>query len=203
MADLLVALTGGIASGKSTVSSHLERLGAIVIDSDQIAREVVAPGSLGLQQIREHFGPGVFDGDQLNRSKLGQLVFGDKQKRLELEGILHPLIQKESKSLFDKLSGIVVYQIPLLVESNAEYDFDAVVTVEADEQTRVSRLADDRGMPEEDAKARISAQASRSERERVSDFVIDSDCELDELERRVAIVWEKLVEMRNSKQRFS
>ncbi len=203
MADLLVALTGGIASGKSTVAQIFDDLGALVIDSDQIARDVVLPGSTGAAQLRDSFGDEVFIDDVLDRKKLAAIVFNDQQKRAQLESILHPLIQKRSSELFDEEPGVVVYQIPLLVESGNNYDFDTVITVEADDHTRIQRLREYRSMTESEARSRIAAQADRASREQLADFVIDSNCSLIELEQQVAKIWGDLMEMKNRKLGFS
>jgi dephospho-CoA kinase len=203
MATLLVALTGGIASGKTTVATIFESLGAVVIDSDQIARDVVLPGTPGASKVRESFGDGVFNGDILNRSSLAAIVFDDESKRKLLESILHPLIQQRSKELFSSSEGVVIYQIPLLVESGHSYSFDAVITVEAENDTRIQRLIEHRSMSQSEASARIASQADRASREQHADFVIDSDCTLLELERQVGDVWGKLVEMNNRKIGFS
>jgi dephospho-CoA kinase len=203
MADLLVALTGGIASGKSTVSAMLEKFGATVIDSDLVAREVVAPGSEGAEEIANVFGEDLFTEGRLNRAKLAEIVFADEQKRLKLENILHPLIRARSANLFDKAEGVVIYQIPLLVESKHEYQFDYVVTVEASEQTRIKRLVETRDMTETEAVSRLSSQASRKAREEMANHVIDSDCTLVELEMAVNQLWNELEEMRKQKLGFS
>lgn len=203
MADLLVALTGGIASGKSTVSDIFERLGAEVIDSDLVAREVVESGTRGAAQIAETFGEEFFTNGELNRKKLAEVVFSDATKRSLLESILHPLIRESSNKKFDAYDGIVIYQIPLLVESSSDYPFDAVITVEADDQTRIQRLIQTRSMTEQEAVGRISSQTDRASREAVADFVIDSDCTLLELEAQVNEVWKRLEEMRREKLGFS
>ena len=203
MANLLVALTGGIASGKSTVAQIFENLGALVIDSDQIAREVVLPGSLGASQLRESFGDEIFTDQVLDRAKLASIVFNDQQKREQLESILHPLIQKRSTELFDATTGVVIYQIPLLVESGNNYDFDSVITVEADDNTRIQRLREYRSMSESEARSRIAAQADRASREQRADFIIDSDCSFSELDQQVAKIWGDLMEMKNRKLGFS
>lgn len=203
MADLLVALTGGIASGKTTVASILDELGATVFDSDQIARQVVEPGTVGAKKVAESFGEEVFEQGVLNRAKLGQIVFSDSNKRSLLESILHPLIQETSNRLFKESKGIIVYQIPLLAESEGSYEFDFVVTVEANESSRVKRLSEHRGMSERDAIARIGSQASRETRESIADYVIDSDCTLEELRTEVIKLWQKLQEMRLGKLGFS
>lgn len=203
MADLLVALTGGIASGKSTVSGFLEYLGAHVIDSDQVAREVVRPGSRGAELVAEIFGDEFFTNGELNRQKLAEVVFSDATKRTQLEAILHPLIQQASNRLFEDSDRIVIYQIPLLVESKSDYPFDAVITVEASDQTKIQRLIQTRSMTEQDAASRISSQTDRANREKIADFVIDSDCSLDELVAQVNEVWKHLEEMRKRKLGFS
>ena len=203
MADLLVALTGGIASGKSTVAAMLEKLGATVIDSDLVAREVVAVGSEGAEEISNVFGEELFSDGQLNRAKLAEIVFGDPQKRLKLENILHPLIRTRSTYLFEKAEGVVIYQIPLLVESKHDYQFDYVVTVEASEQTRIKRLVETREMNEAEAISRLSSQTSRKAREEIANQVIDSDCSLVELELAVHQLWNDLEEMRKRKLGFS
>jgi dephospho-CoA kinase len=203
MADLLVALTGGIASGKSTVAAILEKLGARVIDSDLVAREVVAEGSEGAEEIARVFGEELFSEGQLNRAKLAEIVFADEQKRLKLENILHPLIHTRSTYLFEKAEGVVIYQIPLLVESNHDYQFDYVVTVEASEQTRIKRLVETREMTESEAISRLSSQTSREAREEIANQVIDSDCTLVELELAVNKLWNELEEMRKRKLGFS
>lgn len=195
MADFLVALTGGIASGKSTVGSFLAELGATVIDSDQVAREVVINGSHGANQIIEAFGQALYETGELDRKALAELVFEDNSKRKQLEQILHPLIQSRSKQLFSETDGIVVYMIPLLVESESNYAFDAIVTVEAGEDNQLQRLIEFRGMENDEALMRINSQATRQERIEVSDIVIDSNCDIHELEARTKIAWNKLVEM--------
>lgn len=203
MADLLVALTGGIASGKSTVASMLESMGASVIDSDQIAREVVLPGTIGSEMLMQTFGEGLYASGSLDREKLASIVFRDPEKRQELERILHPLIRESSNSIFARSDGVVIYQIPLLVESSADYDFDYVVTVEAGEETRIGRLLEHRSMSMDDARDRIASQASRAERESIADYVIDSDCSLEQLQSRVEKLWRFLEEMRDSKLRLN
>lgn len=199
MADLLVALTGGIASGKSTVASMLASMGASVIDSDDIAREVVLPGTIGSERLKKAFGENLYATGTLDRQKLANIVFNEPQRRMELERILHPLIRQASKALFADTEGIVIYQIPLLVESGSDYDFDVVVTVEASEETRISRLLDHRSMSRDQALGRISSQASRAERESIADYVIESDCSMELLGIRVERLWHFLEEMRDSK----
>jgi dephospho-CoA kinase len=203
MADLLVALTGGIASGKSTVATVFEQLGATVFDSDQIARDVVEPGTVGLEQLLDQFGSEILTNGELDRAKLAEIVFADENQRMKLEAILHPLIQAESKYRFDDSDGIVIYQIPLLVESASNYQFDKVITVEASEETRVARLLKTRSMSTLEAKGRISAQTDRSTREKIADYVIDSDCDIEQLASQAEQIWDSLIEIRNANLGFS
>ena len=203
MADLLVALTGGIASGKSTVAKVFEQLGATVFDSDQIARDVVEPGTVGLEQLLDQFGSEILANGELDRAKLAEIVFADENQRMKLEAILHPLIQAESKSRFDESDGIVIYQIPLLVESASNYQFDKVITVEASEETRIARLLKTRSMSALEAKGRISAQTDRSAREKIADYVIDSDCDIEQLASQAEEIWDSLIEIRNANLGFS
>ncbi len=179
---MLIALTGGIGSGKSTVARRWVESGATEIDADVLAREVVAPGSHGLAQVVSQFGAGVLAEDgSLNRAALAKLAFSNDENRKLLESILHPLIQQLALEKVAALSGIIVYTIPLFVESNSKLKFDQVVTISCDEKVRTQRLVTSRGMTEAEALSRISAQASDAEREAVADIVIDSNCSLPEL----------------------
>lgn len=179
---MLIALTGGIGSGKSTVARRWVELGATEIDADVLAREVVAPGSQGLSEVVEHFGETILSADgSLNRARLAQLAFASDEKRRLLESILHPLIQALALEKVSGLSGIVVYTIPLYVESNSKLKFDRVVTISCDESVRVQRLVASRGMSEVEAASRIAAQATDAQREAVADIVINSNCSLEEL----------------------
>jgi len=191
---MLIALTGGIGSGKTTVAKHWVALGATEVDADVLARQVVEPGSAGLSQVIEAFGQSVISPEgSLDRKKLGELIFESPEKRLQLEAILHPLIQREAQALIAKVTGPVVYTIPLFVETTSPLRFDHVVTVSAPEQVRVERLVKERGMTAEEAKARIASQASDQDREAAADRVIDSDCTLEELENRARTVFEAIV----------
>ena len=190
---MLIGLTGGIGSGKSTVAKRLVELGATEIDADLLAREVVEPGSAGLEQVAKRFGEDLIQVDgTLNRALLAERAFGSEQNRKDLEGILHPLIQKLSRERIAQASGIVIYTIPLLVESKSQLPFDKVITVSAPEEVRVARLVESRGMSPEAAIARIRAQASDQEREAVADYVIDSNCSMEELIERVDAVFAEL-----------
>ena len=182
---MLIALTGGIGSGKSTVARRWVELGATEIDADLLAREVVTPGSIGLQKVVEAFGSSVLAADgSLNRSALAQLVFTSDSNRKKLEAILHPLIQDLALERVADLSGVVVYTIPLFVESNSKLKFDKVVAISCDEAVRVQRLVQKRGMTESEARSRVAAQATDQQREAVADLVIDSNCSLEELLQR-------------------
>jgi dephospho-CoA kinase len=197
----LVGLTGGIASGKSYVASLLTELGASTIDADQVAREVVVPGSPGLVQVVGAFGYEILlSSGELDRAKLGAIVFADPKKRLELEEILHPLIKARTTQLIgEQASEIVVYAVPLLVEANVDYPFDAIITVEAGVENQVSRLMQSRSMAESDARARIEAQTSASDRESRANFVIDSSGTKEQTKRQVELVWQKLIESARAK----
>ncbi len=179
---MLIALTGGIGSGKSTVAAEWVRLGAREIDADQLAREVVEPGSRGLAMLVDEFGEQVLDAnDSLNRAKLAEMSFSDPSIRKRVEAILHPLIQDLAlQRTSENSEGVTVYTIPLLVETKSPLKFDKVVTISCPEEVRLERLIK-RGLRREDAVKRISAQASDNERERVADLVIDSNCSLEEL----------------------
>jgi len=197
----LVGLTGGIASGKSYVANLLTEFGASTIDADQVAREVVVPGSPGLVQVVGVFGYEILlSSGELDRAKLGAIVFADPKKRLELEEILHPLIKARTTQLIgEQASEIVVYAVPLLVEANVDYPFDAIITVEAGVENQVSRLMQSRSMAESDARARIEAQTSASDRESRANFVIDSSGTKEQTKRQVELVWQKLIESARAK----
>ena len=181
----LVGLTGGIASGKSTVASLWNELGATVIDADLLAREVVEPGTSGLEKLARVFGSRVMNSDgSLNRPALAEIVFEDPEQRLQLESILHPLIQELSRQRISEASTeIVVYVIPLLAETQSSLPFDLVVTVEAPEQEQVRRMVEDRKMDASDALRRIKAQASPAMRARLADRILNSNQSLDLLRK--------------------
>jgi dephospho-CoA kinase len=179
---VLIGLTGGIGSGKSTVARRLVELGATEIDADVLAREVVAPGTEGRKEVAARFGQDLISADgSLNRALLAERAFANEQARKDLEAILHPRIQKLSREQIARQSGLVIYTIPLLVETQSTLPFDKIITVSAPEELRIQRLVESRGMSEAEARARIRAQASDQMREEVADFVINSDCSLAEL----------------------
>ncbi len=190
-----VGLTGGIASGKSTVSAMLEELGAIIIDGDKLAREVVERGTPGLAAVIEAFGPELLtpEGD-LDRPALGKVVFGDEAKRKVLEGIVHPLVFERYAALEASApeGALVVHDIPLLAESGRADTFDAVLVVDVPVETQVERLVGDRGMDRADAEARIAAQATREQRLAIATHVLDNTGTLQELRARVQEIYAEL-----------
>jgi dephospho-CoA kinase len=191
---LRVGLTGGVGSGKSTVSARLAAHGAVIIDADAIAREVVEPGTSGLAAVVERFGPDVLTPDgALDRQKLADVVFNDEQERLDLNGIVHPLVGARTAELMAAApeDAVVVYDVPLLAEGGLASGFDVVVVVEAELDTRLRRLAD-RGMPEADARARIAAQAPDEQRRGIAHHVVDNSGPLDALYAQVDALWERL-----------
>lgn len=189
---MLIALTGGIGSGKSTVAKRLVELGATEIDSDLLAREVVAPGTEGLAAVLEAFGEDLFVDGALDRQRLAQRAFSTEQKRKQLEEILHPRIQQLAKQRIAQFEGIIIYTIPLLVEVGDRLGFDKVITVSCPEDVRIARLTKSRGMSESDARARIASQATDEQREAIADFVINSDCSLAELMQQTEQVFREL-----------
>ncbi|MET9069187.1 dephospho-CoA kinase [Streptosporangium sandarakinum] len=192
---LKVGLTGGIGSGKSEVSRRLAALGAVVIDADRIAREVVEPGTEGLARVVEAFGAGILRADgTLDRPKLGSIVFSDPEKLAVLNGIVHPLVGARVAELQDRADAdaIVVYDVPLLAENGLAPMYDVVVVVDAADDVRIARLVELRGMARQDAEARIAAQASREDRLKVADIVVPNEGSLEELAARVEEVWAEL-----------
>ena len=190
---LIVALTGGIGSGKSTVGQIFGDLGAIVTDSDQLARDVVERGTTGFDQIIAAFGDEVLKNGDLNRAALADLVFKDPAKRKQLEQITHPLIRKAFAKIVESAKGdsIVVNQIPLLVESNHDYKFDHVITVSASEAVRIERLLK-RGMNLTQIQQRLQVQSNDAQREKISDSIIRNDGSQADLLSEVEKVWELL-----------
>ncbi|MGW0061308.1 dephospho-CoA kinase [Streptosporangium sandarakinum] len=192
---LKVGLTGGIGSGKSEVSRRLASLGAVVIDADRIAREVVEPGTEGLARVVEAFGAGILRADgTLDRPKLGSIVFSDPERLAVLNGIVHPLVGARVAELQDRADAdaIVVYDVPLLAENGLALMYDVVVVVDAADDVRIARLVELRGMARQDAEARIAAQASREDRLKVADIVVPNEGSLEELTARAEEVWAEL-----------
>ncbi len=192
-----VGLTGGIASGKSTVSALLAELGAVVIDADMLAREVVARGTPGLAAVGAEFGPDLLTaaGD-LDRPAMGALVFGDADARRRLEAIIHPLVHARAAALEAQApeGSVIVHDIPLLAEGGRAGGFDAVVVVDAPADVQLARMVEDRGWSSEDSAARIAAQASREDRLAIATHVIDNTGTLEQLRARVEQVHAALLE---------
>ncbi|MFB7822563.1 dephospho-CoA kinase [Streptomyces hydrogenans] len=192
---LKVGLTGGIGAGKSEVSRLLVSYGAVLIDADRIAREVVEPGTPGLAAVVAAFGDGVLTGDgTLDRPKLGSIVFADPERLATLNAIVHPLVGARSAEL-ESAAGpgdVVIHDVPLLTENGLASLYDLVVVVDASPETQLDRLVRLRGMAEAEAKARMAAQATRADRLEISDLVIDNDGPLDALEPQVREVWDEL-----------
>ncbi|WP_399092550.1 dephospho-CoA kinase [Streptomyces sp. BBFR2] len=192
-----VGLTGGIGAGKSEVSRLLASYGAVIVDADKIAREVVAPGTPGLAAVVAEFGDDVLTEDgALDRLKLGGIVFSDPAKLQALNAIVHPLVGARSAQL-EAAAGpdaVVIHDVPLLTENSLAPLYDLVVVVDAAPETQLDRLVRLRGMSEDEAKARMSAQASREQRLAVADLVIDNDGPLEALEPQVREVWERVGE---------
>jgi dephospho-CoA kinase len=190
---LLVGLTGGIGSGKSTVARLLERRGAVVIEADGLAREVVEPGTPGFARVVDAFGPGVVAADgTLDRAALAGIVFEDAERRRELETIVHPEVARrfaEEVERYRDTDAIVVYAVPLLVERGLAAAFDVVLTVAAPEDLRVERVVGERGSDPADVRARSAAQVGDAERAAVADLVIDNAGGIGELEAAVDRAW--------------
>jgi dephospho-CoA kinase len=196
---LRVGLTGGIASGKSTVSAILRELGAVVIDADALAREVVEKGTPGLAAVVEEFGEGLLtpDGD-LDRPAMGALVFGDESARRRLEAIVHPLVFERIVDLEEHAppGSVVVHDIPLLAESGRAGTFDAVIVVDAPPEIQVERMVRDRQWTEEEAHARIAAQASPADRRAIATYVVENTGTLEELRAQVETIYGELTNLR-------
>lgn len=197
---LIVALTGGIGSGKSTVGELFQQLGAVVVDSDQLAREVVERGSSGFEQIVTLFGDEILKNGEINRSLLAEIIFKDPAKRKNLEQITHPLIRKAFADIVAKSGDqmIVINQIPLLVESKYEYGFDHVITVSTSEDKRIARLLA-KGYTQEQIQNRMKSQVSDADREKIADSIIQNNESEKELLPQVEKIWEQLQSKLKSK----
>ncbi|MGQ4418469.1 dephospho-CoA kinase [Streptomyces sp. SAS_269] len=193
---LKVGLTGGIGAGKSEVSRLLVEHGAVLIDADRIAREAVAPGTPGLAAVVDAFGADVLAADgSLDRPRLGSIVFADPEKLAVLNTIVHPLVGTRSRELEAAAAedAVVVHDVPLLTENGLAPLYDLVIVVDTSPATQLDRLVRLRGMTEDDARARMAAQATREQRREIADVVIDNDVPLDALRKRVTEVWDDLV----------
>ena len=195
--NVVVGLTGGMGSGKSSVARLLAEHGALVVDADAVAREVVAPGSEGLAAVVERFGPGVLQPDgSLDRAELGRVAFADDASRRSLEAITHPRIAARTLALMGEAAArqVIVHDIPLLVELQRQGDYDLVVVVDAPVETRIARLREHRGVPRDVAEARIAAQAGEEQRRAVADVWIDNGGAQDALREQVDELWRGRVE---------
>lgn len=196
----LIALTGGIASGKSLVSERLAQLGAVIIDADVLARDVVAPGTKALEEIASEFGPGVIrDDGSLDRAALGSLIFQDAHLRHKLNAITHPKIWSRAQELFVEAGrndpqAVVVYDVPLLVESSTASgrEFDLIVVVNADREIRLRRLKEIRGLSADEAAQRLNSQASDDQRLAIADVIIDNNGTRAEALDQVDRLWAKV-----------
>jgi dephospho-CoA kinase len=193
---LLVGLTGGIGSGKSTVARLLEKRGAVVFDADLLAREAVAPGTPGHTAVIERFGADVLaPGGELDREALASIVFADPSARRDLEQIVHPEVRRlfaEGSEAYRDTDRVVVFSAPLLVESGMHTAFEILVVVSATVATQIERLMRQRGMSEASIRARIDAQAPLEDKAAVADFIVDNEGSLDELESQVERLWNDL-----------
>lgn len=201
-AILVVGLTGGIAAGKSTVAAMFRELGAFVIDADEIARLVMAPGERAYLKVVSRFGESILDDDgNIDRPKLAEIVFHDAQARLELDAIVHPEVRGEAKRLIDEcaLSGtsrLVIYDAALLVETGAYHDLDRLVVVRCRRDTQLRRLERRNGLDAAAALSRLASQASLEEKIAVADYVIETDGPLEETRRQAESVYEQLLAAR-------
>jgi len=193
---LLVGLTGGIGTGKSTVARMLEKRGAVVFDADVLARQAVAPGTPGFDEVVERFGPNVLaPGGGLDREALASIVFADPAARRDLEGIVHPEVRRmfaEGCEEYKDSDRVVVFSAPLLVETGMHTAFDLLIVVSAPVATQIERLMRDRGMPERDVQARIAAQLPLEAKAEVADVLVDNEGTLEDLEGQVDRVWRDL-----------
>jgi dephospho-CoA kinase len=194
----LIALTGGIASGKSTIAARLAEHGAVIVDADRLAREVVEPGEPALAAIREAFGPGVIAADgRLDRAALASVVFRDEEARHRLNGIVHPAVIARSQALFRAAlerdpEAVVVYDVPL-IDARGIGEFDGVVVADAPAAVRIRRLVELRGMAEEDARARVTAQLDDAARRALATEVIDTSGSLERTIADTDALWDRLV----------
>ena len=187
---LKVALTGGIGSGKSTVAEFLDELGAYVIDSDQLARDVVERGTPGYEAVLAAFGDGILADGEIDRAKLAEIVFKDATARATLESIIHPLVRDAAEKMVKSLpaDAVVINQIPLLVETDGAKRFDFVITVSADEDIRRRRLIE-RGMKDYEITKRLAAQVNDGAREAIAHFVIRNNSSIEELRQAIQVLW--------------
>jgi dephospho-CoA kinase len=189
----VIALTGGIGCGKSLAAQYFAELGALVIDADQLARAAIERGSAGFDEVVTLFGDSLLKDGDIDRRALGEIIFKDPKAKVALENIIHPFVRKEFEEAVASLKGdqVLVYEIPLLVETNAHERFDLVITVESEMENRIARLRG-RGMHISEIEGRIAAQATREQRIEIADFLIENDGTEDELLRQVENIWDSL-----------
>jgi dephospho-CoA kinase len=194
----VIALTGGIGAGKSLVANYLFSLGAEVIDADQLARQAIAQGSDGFDQVVQAFGDEILKDGDIDRKALGAIVFSNPEKRQKLESIIHPIVQRGLADARAELADdqILIYEIPLLVETKAASKFDAVITVEAPLEARIERLKN-RGLEISEIEKRIASQATEKERRAAANFVIENDGNEAELLLKVETLWTEINASRN------
>lgn len=196
---LNVALTGGIGSGKSTVGEMFSQLGAVVVDSDQIAREVIERGTKGFDSLVATFGDSILKNGEIDRAAIAALIFSDSRKRKQLEDITHPLIRENYSQILSKLpkDSILINQIPLLFESKGDYRFDHIITISASKEIRAERLRK-RGLSTVQINQRMNAQASDAERESIANSIIVNDKDESSLLKQVESIWSKLQNLNGS-----
>ena len=189
----VIGLTGGIGCGKSLAAQYFAELGALVIDADQLARAAIERGTDGFDEVVALFGDSILKDGNIDRRALGELIFRDPTAKTQLENIIHPFVRREFEEAVASLKGdqILVYEIPLLVETGAQGRFDVVITVESEMENRVARLRG-RGMHISEIEGRVAAQATREQRIEVADFLIENDGSEDELLRQVENIWDSL-----------
>ena len=189
----VIALTGGIGCGKSLAAQYFAELGALVIDADQLARAAIERGSAGFDEVVTLFGDSLLKDGNIDRRALGEIIFKYPKAKVALENIIHPFVRKEFEEAVASLKGdqVLVYEIPLLYETNAHERFDLVITVESEMENRISRLRG-RGMHISEIEGRIAAQATREQRIEIADFLIENDGSEDELLRQVENIWDSL-----------
>ena len=199
---LTVALTGGIGSGKSLVGEYLQALGAVVVDSDQLSRDVIERGSDGYDAVIAHFGDGILSDGEIDRAELARIVFSDPEQRRALEAIIHPRVRSRFESIVAKAGAdaVVVNQIPLLVETDGAKRFDMVITVEADQDLRIRRAVA-RGLKEYEVRKRMATQATEAQRRAIADHVIVNDGTKEELLAQVERLWESELDPRRAETR--
>jgi dephospho-CoA kinase len=191
----VIALTGGIGCGKSLAAQYFAELGALVIDADQLARAAIERGTQGFDEVVAFFGDSILNNGDIDRRALGELIFKNPQAKIKLEGIVHPFVRSEFEEAVASLKSdeVLVYEIPLLVETGAQDRFDLVITVESEMEIRIERLRQ-RGMHISEIQGRIAAQATREQRVEAADFLIENDGSEDELLRQVENIWDSLHE---------